>query len=262
MDVEVEAEVAVGVEVEVEAEAMAEAGDFRQGNEVAGQVIDSLGGFEVGPADGLGEFKISRAGADESGHVTAAAEDLAEVVAVGADIEALGAVVAEADDGQGDFEDFVFVDADLAGGSVDGFALPGQFVEGNPVFFDGGNHGRNLVELAGEFGEGGLDGRSIQSGNGFGFEDFAGGVLGIGGFAEFEGPLVLFVLGHEQILNPGSFANDEHEESGGNRVERAAVADLALVEAASDKVDDIVGSFAGGFVDQEEAVELGDHLLS
>lgn len=74
-----------------------------------------------------------------------------------------------------------------------------------------------MVEFTGEFGESGLDGGPVQSGNGFGLEDFAGGVLGIGGFAEFEGPLVLFVFGHKQILNPGSFPNDEHEESGGNR---------------------------------------------
>jgi hypothetical protein len=37
------------------------------------------------------------------------------------------------------------------------------------------------------------------------------------------------------------------------------VADFALVEAAADEVDDIVGGLAGGFVDQKEAIELGDH---
>ena len=61
-------------------------------------------------------------------------------------------------------------------------------------------------------------------------------------------------------MHAGGFADDEHEESGGDGVERAAVADLALVEATADKVDDVVGGAARGFVDEEEAVELGNHL--
>ena len=58
-----------------------------------------------------------------------------------------------------------------------------------------------------------------------------------------------------------SLADDEHEKAGGNGVERAAVTDLALVEPAANEVDDVVGGFSRRFVDQEQAIELGDHLL-
>ena len=120
---------------------------------MTGQIVDPLGGLKIRPADRLGEFKISRAGPGEGGHMAAAAENLTEIVAIRAHIESLGAVDPESDDGQSDFEDLVFVDPDLAGGAVDGFAFPSQFIKRNPVFFDGGNHGRNLVEFAGEFGK-------------------------------------------------------------------------------------------------------------
>ena len=218
---------------------------------MTGQIVDPLSGLEIGPADGLGEFEVSGAGADESGHVASAAEDLAEVVAVGADIETFGAVDAEANGGQSDLKNLVFVDTDLAGGTVDGFALAGQFIEGNPVLFDGGNHRRDLVEFPREFGEGGINGRSIQGGDGLRFENFAGGVLGVGGFAKLQGALVLLVFRHEEVLDPGGFANDEHEKPGSNGVEGAAVADLTLIKTTANEIDNVVGSSAGGFVDQE-----------
>ena len=218
---------------------------------MASQVINALRGFEIRPAHRLGKLKVTGASPDEGGHVTPTAEQLAKVVAVGADIESLRAVNPKANDREGDFQDFVFVDADLAGGAVDGFALAGQFIEGDAVFFDGGDHRRNLVELAGELGEGGLDGGTIKGRHRFGLEDFAGGVLGVGGLTQLEGALVLLVLGHEEVLNAGGFADDQHEESGGDGIESAAVTHLALVEAAADEVDNVVGSSAGGLVDQQ-----------
>ena len=226
---------------------------------MAGQVVDPLGGLEIRPAHGFRQLEISRAGADEGGHMPAATEHLAEVVAVSTNIKSLRAVNAKANDGKGDFQNLIAVDADLAGGSIDHLALTGQFIKGNPVLFDGGDHGRDLIEFTGEFGKSGIDGRPVQGGDGFGFEDFACGVLGVGGFPEFQRALVLFVLRHEQVLDAGGFANDKHKESGGDGIERAAVANLTLVKAASDEVDNVVGGATGGFVDQEQAIKLGDH---
>jgi hypothetical protein len=108
-----------------------------------------------------------------------------------------------------------------------------------------------LVEFSGEFGESGLNGRPIQGREGLHFENFAGGVLGVGGFAEFQGALVLLIFSHEQVLHPGGFADDEHQEAGGDGVEGAAVADLALIKATANEIDNVVGSSAGGFVDQK-----------
>ena len=95
--------------------------------------------------------------------------------------------------------------------------------------------------------------------SGAGLEHFASGVLGIGGFAEFESSLVLLVFGHEQVLDTGGSSDDEHEEAGGDGVERAAVADFSLMEAAADEIDNIVGGTTGRFIDQEQAVELRNH---
>ncbi len=39
------------------------------------------------------------------------------------------------------------------------------------------------------------------------------------------------------------------------------MADFSLVEAAANKVDDIVGGSSGGFIDQEKAVELWNHEI-
>ena len=75
--------------------------------------------------------------------------------------------------------------------------------------------------------------------------------LGVGGFAEFQSAFVLFVLSHQQVLHPGGFADDEHQEAGGDGVEGAAVADFPLVEAATNKVNNVVGSAAGGLIHQK-----------
>lgn len=148
---------------------------------MAGEVINSLGGFEIGPANGLRKFKVSGAGTDEGGHMASATEDGTEVMAVGTNVEALGAVNTEADAGHGDIQDFAFVDADTAGRAIDCFPFAREFIEGNAVFLDGRNHGGNLLELAGKFLEGRFDGGAIQIGDGFGFENFALGVLSVGG---------------------------------------------------------------------------------
>jgi hypothetical protein len=60
-------------------------------------------------------------------------------------------------------------------------------------------------------------------------------------------------------LDPGGFADNEHEKPGGNGVEGAAVTDLSLIKATANEVDNVVGSSAGRFVDQEETVQLRDH---
>ncbi len=112
-----------------------------------------------------------------------ATEESAEVVTIGTDIEAFGAVDAEANAGHSDFEDFAFVDANTSWGAFDCFALASEFVQGDAVFLDSGNHGGDLFKLAGKLLEGGFDGGGIQVGDRFGFEDFALGILGIGGLS-------------------------------------------------------------------------------
>ena len=193
--------------------------------------------------------------------MAAAPEEGAEVVAVGPNIETFCAVDSEADRGNGDFENLELIDANAPWGAIDRLSFAGQFVKGHAIFLDGRNHGRNLVELARELLEGSFDGGLIERGDRAGFEDFSCGVLGVGGFSELEGSFVLLVFSHQEILNAGGPTDDEHEKPGCDGVESTAVADLSLLEAAADKIDDIVGGASGWFIDQEKAVELWNHEI-
>lgn len=188
-----------------------------------------------------------------------ATEEGAEVVAVGPNIETFCAVDSEADRGNGDFENLELIDANAPWGAIDRLSFAGQFVKGHTIFLDGRNHGRNLVELARELLEGSFDGGLIERGDRAGFENFPCGVLGVSGFSELEGSFVLLVFSHQEILNAGGPTDDEHEKPGCDGVESATVSDLSLLEAATYKIDDIVGGSSGGFIDQEKAVELWNH---
>jgi len=183
--------------------------------------------------------------------VASCSKDSAEVVTVGAHIEAFGAVDAKANCGESDIQDLILVDANATGRAIDGFAFAGEFVEGNPIFFDCRDHGRDLIKLACKFFKCGLKRGGLDRGNGLGFENFSCRVLCIGCFTQFESALVHFVLGHEKVLDAGGFADNEHEEPGGDGIEGAAVAYLALLKASTDKVDNIMGGFAGGLVDEQ-----------
>jgi len=191
--------------------------------------------------------------------MTAAAKEDAEVVAVGSNIETFCAVDSKADRGKRDFKNLELVDANPPWGAIDRLSFAGQLVKRYTVFLDGRNHGGNLVELTRELLEGSFNGNLIERGDGAGFEDFSCGVLGVGGFPEFKGSLVLLVFGHQEILNASSPTDDEHEEPGRDGVQGAAVADLSLIEAAADKIDDIVRGSTWGFIDQKKAVELWNH---
>lgn len=61
-------------------------------------------------------------------------------------------------------------------------------------------------------------------------------------------------------MDAGGSSDDKHEQAGGDGIEGTAVADLALIKAPTDEVDDIVGGFTGGFIGEKEAVELRDHF--
>jgi len=191
--------------------------------------------------------------------MTAAAKEDAEVVAVGSNIETFCAVDSKADRGKRDFKNLELVDANPPWGAIDRLSFAGQLVKRYAVFLDGRNHGGNLVELTRELLEGSFNGNLIERGDGAGFEDFSCGVLGVGGFPEFKGSLVLLVFGHQEILNASSPTDDEHEEPGRDGVQGAAVADLTLIKTSTNKIDDIVGGSSGGFIDQEKAVELWNH---
>lgn len=211
------------------------------GEEVGAVVCVGLEGF---PGNGVLEGKVSGFEAGELAEVAAAAEEFAYLMAVGADVESLGAANVEFDGGEGDVVESEGVDVDEAGFALDDFSLASEFVEGNAVFLHGGDHGRGLVEIAFELGEGIGDLLVGEGGDGAGLGDFAIGVLGVGGFAEFERALVFLVFGHEEVLDFGGFTEEEHEEASGERIEGATVADFFEAVIFTHEIDDIVRGFS------------------
>ena len=82
------------------------------------------------------------------------------------------------------------------------------------------------------------------------------GILAVGRHAERHRADVFLVLGHEQILDLRAASEDDEEQAGGERIERAAVADFFGVEPAADDGDDVVRGHAGRFVHEEDAVKF------
>lgn len=212
-------------------------------------------GFERGDADGFFDAEGAGAAAPQGGEVGAAAEQLADVVGVGADVEAFAAADAKVDFGAGevDAQDVVLADGDVPRLPLDALPFAGEFVAGDAVDFDGGVHGRGLVEAAAVVLEGGADGVGAELVGGAGGDDLAVGVLAVGFDAEFHGGQVFFVIAHEAVLQFGGFADDDHEQAGGHGVEGAAVPDFAGVEDAAAEGDGVVRGEAGVFVDEEDA---------
>ena len=144
--------------------------------------------------------------------------------------------------------DLIGVDPDLAGFAFDDLAFAGEFVERHAVLLDGGNHRRHLSEFAGEGIESLVDFRQGKRGHGFAFEHFALPVLGAGGRPERDGADVFLVLAHQQILDLGGAPDDQHEQAGGHRIERAAVADFLGVQRPAGDGHHVVRRHVGRLV--------------
>ena len=96
----------------------------------------------------------------------------------------------------------------------------------------------------------------MNSGTGRCLQHLAIRILAVGGDAEVHRADVLLVLGHEQILDLCAAAEHDEQKPGGERIERAAMADFLGAEAATDDGDDVVGRHARGFVDEENTVKI------
>jgi hypothetical protein len=72
--------------------------------------------------------------------------------------------------------------------------------------------------------------------------------LSVGCFTELKRALIHLVFGHKKVLNACGAADHEHEQASCDGVESSAVSDFSLVEAAANKVDDVVGSATWGFI--------------
>jgi len=160
----------------------------------------------------VGDVELADPGAAEPGEMGGNAEGLADIVGEGADVGALGAFDAEADIGRGEIEELEAVDVDELGGAFDGLAFAGEFVQGDAVDLDGGDHGRGL-HLVAEAGLHLFDHVIGGDGGGIVFGDhLAIGVLGIGFDAEAEDAFVGFVVAHDAVGDLGALAEEDDEE--------------------------------------------------
>ena len=175
---------------------------------------------------------------------------------VSADVKPLATDDAKIDFRQADRLDFVRVNMDEPRFALDHFSLAGQLVERDAVLLDRAHHRRHLVKIAVELRERGVDLFAGQLRDRPGFGHHAVGILAAGGFPELEGSRVFLVLAHQQVLDLGAPADRDEKQPGGQRIERAAMADLLRVEGAPRDRDDVVRCHPGRLVHHQYPVNL------
>ena len=86
---------------------------------------------------------------------------------------------------------------------------------------------------------------------------FPFGVVGIGGKAESETGGVTFAAAGIELHEASGFAEQQNQDTLGERIEGAQMADLAEAGEVADRVHDVVGGFALRLVDDQSAIEGG-----
>ena len=170
----------------------------------------------------------------------AATERFADVVNIGADIKAFAAQHGEIDFGQCDSVDRVAVDVHQAWLALHDFSLARQLIQRHAAVFFCRNHRRQLVEIAAELFERGPNLIFIQRRHWTLLDHFAFTVLCGGRHAEHERAHVFFVLAHEQILHLCTPSHREQKQARGDRIERAAMANLFRSKLSSRQRDNVV----------------------
>ena len=210
-----------------------------------GKAFDAVAVFDLEAGGG---------GAAQGGEIGQGVGAFGNVFGEGADVGAFAALHADLGFGELEAEDLDVVDMDVAGLALDIDALAGVLVEGFALVLEGGIHGGQLllcaeVLLAGYL-KLGLADFGVAGG-----DDAAFGITGIGGLAEAEDGDVGFV-GIEQVLGEfGGLAEADGEQAGGQRIEHAGVTGFFGTVEAAGLLEGAVAGEAGGFVEQEDAVE-------
>ena len=176
---------------------------------------------------------------------------------VGADVKALAANDAKIDFRRRDPVDRITINVDQTRLAFDGFSLAREFVEGNTPLLDGRDHWRHLIKITGVFFKRGADRGIIQWRHWTLFQRHTGAVLGISRYSQQHRAGVILVFAHEEILNFGSAPEGEQEQTGRDRIKRAAVPDLFYLQPSPDNGDDIVRCHSGRLVDEQDAVWSG-----
>ena len=156
----------------------------------------------------------------------AAAEGLADVVDIRAYIKPFAAHDAEVDFGQGDPIDCVAIDVHQARLALDHFSLARELVKRHASVFFRGDHWRQLIKIAPELFKRSANLIFIQRGDRPLLNYLALSILRVGRHAEHKCASILFIFAHEQILNLCTAPNGKQQQSGRDRIKRAAMTDF------------------------------------
>jgi len=203
---------------------------------------------------GLADVEFGYGGAAQRFEMGAEAETLAHFVRDRAHVGSGGDAGAEVGTVGLDGGDGEFLDLDLNRLQNDFLPLARQLVGGDAIDFLGRERRRDLLDEAEECGgeglqlfEAGVGGADLAHG-------FAIGIVSVGGEAEADHAFVVFLGSGVELRQAREVADDEREHAGGERIERAQMADGALLENPAHAVNHVVGSPTGGFVDDENAI--------
>src|SRR5439155_8940186 len=117
-----------------------------------------------------------------------------------------------------------------------------------------GERRRHLLDLAGEARDATVDRVNVRN---VGFTNHrTRRVVRIRLVAEGDGRVVDFGLAIDEREKASSASDEQNKQTGREWIERAGMPDAARVYAASDDRHDVVGRYAGGFVDEQEACEV------
>ena len=204
--------------------------------------------------DRLGDIEAAGFRAAKRFQMRAATEHFANVVNIGANIKAFAAQDAEIDFGRCDSVDSVAIDVNEAWLALHNFSLARQLIQRHAAVFFCRNHGRQLIEIAAKFFERDANLIFIQRRHRTLLDHFAFTVLCAGRHAEHERAHVFFVLAHEQILNLCATSHSEQKQARGDRIERAAMANLFRSKLSPRQRDDVVRRHPFGFIHEQDAV--------
>ena len=126
-----------------------------------------------------------------------ALEVLPQLVREAADVGALGAMHAETRGGFGVLTELVRINMNRLGLALDGLAIAGELIKRHTIFFNGGNHRRFLLDVAGEFSRGEVECVAVEWRHRRGVGYFALGVIAVGGLSEMHCAFVDLVVGSE-----------------------------------------------------------------
>ena len=129
------------------------------------------------------------------------------------------------------------------------------------VDLDGGIHGRDLRDRAGEAGEDGFQRRPVHSDE-MGLQRFPGRILGVGDQPQPQtGNILLFAVFRE-LYGTGSLSHKHRQNAGGHRIQRAAMAYPLFFQDPPDLGADIHAGPAGEFIDYYNAAGHRRFLIS